>query len=293
MLAMPNMDAFDALLKHKSFLGLNPTGFHHLYYNEWGDEKSNRTLICAHGLTRNSRDFDFLAQDLSSKMRIICPDVVGRGQSDRLVNPKLYCFSQYLADMTALIARLNVSSLDWLGTSMGGLIGMFLAAQPNSPVKRLILNDVGPYIPSTALRRIGHYAISPPIFNSFDNAEAYVRVTYAPFGALTDEQWSHITRHSIRQISEYQYVLDYDPALAKNLHFVFRSVNLWPIWHKIKCPALVIHGAHSDILTPGTVAEMESSHPDLQVITIQDAGHAPALMDPAQIRMIEDWLDRQ
>ncbi|MBL0942329.1 MAG: alpha/beta hydrolase [Alphaproteobacteria bacterium] len=275
----------------KGLLGLNPIGFHHISYNEWGAEKTQNTLICVHGLTRNSHDFDALAQQLSLKTRVICPDIVGRGQSDRFSNPKLYGFPQYLNDMTALIARLNVTQLDWLGTSMGGLIGMFLAIQPNSPIKRLILNDVGPYIPAAALRRIGRYAKSPPSFQARKDAEIYIRRIYAPFGLLSDKQWQHITKHSIRQV-ENTYILDYDPAVIQNLRFKIRSINLWPVWEKVKCPVLVIRGENSDILTVKTLTQMQGTCPNLEVLTVKDAGHAPALMDLAQINVIKAWLSK-
>jgi pimeloyl-ACP methyl ester carboxylesterase len=282
-----------SMLRQKLLLGLNPTGFHRISYNEWGAEKANHTLICVHGLTRNSHDFDTLAQQLSSNTRVICPDIVGRGHSDRFLNAKHYGFPQYLSDMTALIARLNVTNVDWLGTSMGGLMGMFLAIQPNSPIKRLILNDVGPYIPAAALRRIGRYAKAPPSFHTRKDAEAYIRTIYAPFGLLTDDQWLHITNHSIRQGGEENnYILDYDPAVIQNLRFKIRSINLWAVWEKVKCPVLVIRGENSDILTLKTLDQMQVTCPKLEVLTVKDAGHAPALMDSAQIDVIEAWLAR-
>lgn len=280
-------------LQIKQLIGLNPAGFHHLSYNEWGAQKKQNTLICVHGLTRNSHDFDALAQQISSKTRVICPDVVGRGQSDRFSNPKLYNLPQYFNDMTALIARLNVTQVDWLGTSMGGLIGMFLAIQLNSPIKRLILNDVGPHIPASALRRIGRYAKSPPSFQTPEEAEVYIRKIYAPFGLLTDEQWQHITNNSIRQVeNENTYILDYDPAVIQNLRFKIRSINLWPVWEQIKCPVLVIRGEKSDILSLKTVNRMQTTCPKFEVLTVKDAGHAPALMDLAQIKAIEGWLEK-
>ena len=165
---------------------LSTAGFHQMAYVEWGVADNPQVLVCVHGLTRNGRDFDFLAQALAADYRVVCPDIVGRGKSDWLSNKSLYVMPQYCADLTTLLARLNVETVDWLGTSMGGLIGMALAAQPGSPIRRLILNDAGPVVSAVSLARIGDYLGSPPRFDSIEQAEAYVRAVSAPFGPHTD-----------------------------------------------------------------------------------------------------------
>ncbi len=168
-------------------------------YAEWGAAEAARVVLCVHGLTRSGRDFDRLAAALAaSGCRVVCPDVVGRGSSDWLEDPAGYAYPQYLADMTALIARLDVEAVDWVGTSMGGLIGMMLAAQPGTPIRRLVINDIGPFIPKAALARIGDYLGQDQSFADLEAAEAHLRTVHAPFGPLTDAQWEHLTLHSVR-----------------------------------------------------------------------------------------------
>jgi pimeloyl-ACP methyl ester carboxylesterase len=273
------------------FLGLGTRGFHRLHYFEWGAPDKNPTLVCVHGLTRNARDFDTLAAAMQTDFRVICPDVVGRGQSDWLANADGYGFVQYLADMTALVARLDVEHIDWLGTSMGGLIGIMLAAQPGAPIRRLILNDVGPHIPQTAMQRIADYVGINPVFSDLGEAEAYLRRVHAPFGALSDDDWRHMAEHSTRPLDGGGYRLHYDPAIAE----VYKSkpvegLDLWDSWDAIRCPVRVLRGAQSDILTAGTAHEMTQRGPRAELATIADAGHAPALLFPDQIELIRAWL---
>jgi pimeloyl-ACP methyl ester carboxylesterase len=163
---------------------LSAAGFHHMAYVEWGDAANPKVLVCVHGLTRCARDFDFLAQALAADYRVVCPDIVGRGRSDWLRNPSLYGVPQYCADITTLLAKLNVETVDWLGTSMGGLIGMALACQPETPIARLVLNDVGPVITAVSLARIGTYLGTAPRFDDMGQAEAFVRFVSAPFGSF-------------------------------------------------------------------------------------------------------------
>ena len=170
-----------------SYLGLSMAGFHRLAYWEWGPREAERTLVCVHGLTRQGRDFDILARCFARQgWRVVCPDLVGRGRSGWLAQPDGYTLVQYGADMNALLARLDVEEVDWVGNSLGGLIGMMLAAQPETPIRRLVLNDIGPFIPGTALRRLGVYLNAPaPRFADLAAAEHYIRTTLAPFGALS------------------------------------------------------------------------------------------------------------
>jgi pimeloyl-ACP methyl ester carboxylesterase len=184
----------------RSLLGLSLGGFHRIAYWEWGREDAERTVICVHGLTRQGRDFDLLARTLARRgCRVVCPDLVGRGRSDWLRDPEGYMLLQYGADMNALLARLDVEEVDWVGTSLGGLIGMILAAQPGTPIRRLVINDIGPFIPGSALRRLGTYLNGPqPAFPDLAAAEVWFRETLAPYGELADEHWRHLVEHSLR-----------------------------------------------------------------------------------------------
>lgn len=269
----------------------SPLGLHRMSYLEWGDPHNPRVLMCVHGLTRNARDFDFLAQALSAQYRIVCPDVVGRGESDWLKSPVGYTVPQYVADMVTLIARLDVESVDWVGTSMGGLIGMALAAQEGTPIRKLVLNDVGPVITAESLRRIGEYVGRAPEFPSLEAAESYVRKVSESFGEHNAAQWRHLTEHSVQAIGNL-FRLRYDPAIGD----AFRStpmitdMSLWPIYDTIKCPTLVIRGALSDLLTAETFAEMARRGPMAKVVEIPAVGHAPTLFSSEQIAVVRDFL---
>lgn len=273
------------------FLSLNPQGFHKLAYVEWGEKNNPRVLICVHGLTRNSRDFDFLAKTLSKTYRVVCPDLVGRGESDYLKTPTFYNFSQYLNDMAALLARLNAKEVHWLGTSLGGIIGMMLSAQPHNPIKSLILNDIGMIIPSTALRRIETYARNTPAFSSFEEARSYFQTILSPFGILEPEKWDHITKYGTKQDNKGKFHLSYDPAIGQiYANKVIPSLHLETYWQSISCPILVLRGEESDLLLPSIINKMLYFQPHTKVVTIPYCGHAPSLMVPEQIQIVEEWL---
>ena len=283
-----NIKAMDS----RAFLSLGPHGFHKVAYTEWGNPHNDNVLICVHGLTRSGRDFDPLAMALSDIYRVACPDVAGRGHSDWLLDPADYGYPLYLADMAAMIARLGATEVDWVGTSMGGLIGMMLAAQPNSPIRKLVVNDVGPFIPREALERIGDYVGASPTFSSVKEVEAYLRQVHAPFGPLTDAQWRHLAETSTRRGAKGKLALHYDPAIGD----AFKSgelndVDLWPVWDQIKCPVLIIRGKDSDLLTSETASRMLTDGPEAELLEIEDTGHAPALMDEGQIDFIRKWLE--
>ncbi len=223
--------------------GLGPHGFHKLAYAEWGDAASPRVLVCVHGLTRNGRDFDKLAQALAGRYRVACPDVAGRGRSDWLPVKTDYGYPLYLSDMAALVARLGTEQVDWVGTSMGGIIGMMLAAMPNSPIRRMVINDVGPLIPKAAIERIGSYVGRDPLFPDLAAAEAYFREVAAPFGRLSDTEWRHLTVHSLREDKAGGFRLRYDPAIGDAFRVPdIKDVDMWPIWDQIRCPILLIRG---------------------------------------------------
>ncbi|MDB5394526.1 MAG: putative carboxylesterase [Rhodospirillales bacterium] len=276
----------------KHYLGLSPAGFHRNAYWEWPSGMQSQCLIAMHGLTRNGRDFDSVAKALSPRYRVICPDVVGRGKSDWLPDGALYGYPQYLADSAALIAGVGAASIDWLGTSMGGLVGMMLAAQPSTPIRRLILNDVGPFIPKASLERIGTYVGQDLHFAGLPELEAYLRGVHASFGTLSDADWAHMARYSARRRPDDSYGLAYDPAIAR----AFRAgpvadVDLWPIWDRIACPVLISRGGMSDLLLPETAAEMVRRKPGTRLIEFPECGHAPGLMNDEQIGAVDRWLN--
>lgn len=274
---------------------LSPAGFHHMAYVEWGDPGNPRVLVCVHGLTRCSRDFDFLAQALSREYRVVCPDVVGRGRSEWLRDKSLYDVPQYCADMAVLLARLDVETVDWVGSSMGGVIGMALAAQPETPVTRLVLNDVGPVIAAASLARIGEYLGNAPRFESFEQAEAFVRAVSAPFGPLTDAQWRHLVLHTTRKSADGRVEFVYDPGIAQAYRSMQQSaggrdVELWPLYDAVRCPTLLLRGAESDLLTHETALQMGARGPKPRVIEFAGIGHAPMLMDENQIAPVREFL---
>jgi len=279
-------------MQTSSVLGLSPAGFHKIVYYQHGPQ-SGRLTICVHGLTRNGRDFDKLAQALAAQGRyVVCPDIVGRGQSDWLPRPELYSYPQYLADMAALLARLGDVEVDWIGTSMGGLMGLMLAAQPHTPIRRLVLNDVGPFIPAAALERLKTYVGQYPHFATVDEAEKYLRYIHAPFGINTDEDWKALTATSVRPLPEGGYGLSYDPAIGTAFNVpVIADVNLWPVWDMVRCPAMVLRGTRSDLLLAETAAEMTRRGPRARLVEVPGVGHAPALMEAGQIGAISDFLN--
>ena len=280
-------------------LGLNPEGFHRIAYVEWGDAYAERVVVCVHGLTRQGRDFDFLAHALATRgFRVVCPDVAGRGLSDRLPDPKHYAAPQYLADMTVLIARLGVERVDWVGTSMGGLIGLLLAAQPHTPIRRLVLNDIGPFIAKAALQNIAAYLGADPLFPDLAAAEAYVRDVHSGFGPLTEEGWRHLALHSVRA-EPGGYRLRYDPALAGPFRATAEAdADLWAAWAKVRAPVLVLRGELSEVLGAETARLMAAGGPDgagpkAEIVPFSGVGHAPSLMGEDQIGKVADWLGKE
>jgi len=279
-------------MKTERYLGLGPSGFHRLAYYEWGDSDAAPPVVCVHGLTRTGRDFDAFAEALAGAgRRVVAVDVAGRGQSDWLTDPDGYGYPQYLADMTALVARLDAAEVDWVGTSMGGLIGMLAAAQPKNPIRRMVINDVGPLVPKAALQRIAAYVGEEPRFEDVADVEAHLRRVHEPFGDLSDAQWAHLARHSARSVEAGKLALHYDPGIAKAFQETpIEDVDLWAVWDSIACPTMVLRGAKSDLLLPETAADMARRGPKARVETIEGCGHAPVLMDAAQIELIRDWL---
>ncbi len=285
-----------ATLREGALLGLSAVGFHRLSYSDWrpdGDRAPDPVpVICVHGLTRNRHDFDDLAVALAARgRRVVCPDVVGRGDSDWLGDAAHYGYPQYLADAAALIARVDAPAVDWVGTSMGGLIGMFLAARANTPIRRLVLNDVGPFLPQAALERIAAYVGTDPSFASIEAVETFMRVTYAPFGPLSDAQWRAMAEAGVRRLPDGCYGLAYDPAIAVPLTAApLTDIDLWAVWDAVGGPVLVLRGVRSDILLAETAREMTGRGPKAELIEVAEAGHAPALITPREIDAIAAFL---
>jgi pimeloyl-ACP methyl ester carboxylesterase len=270
-----------------TYLGKNPRGFHKITYYAWGNP-ANPVLLMVHGLSRNGRDFDVLAEALSNQYYVVCPDMVGRGLSDWLPEGFEYTYDQYMNDLTALIARLNVTEVSWLGSSMGGLLGMIMASLPCTPIKKLIMNDIGPFIAGAALEKIRSYVGLMPTFQTFDVGLGFVRQIYAPFGQLTDAQWQHMAQHSLVQNSDGTFRLHYDPRVAA-FKTDQQDVNLWLCWFGVQCPTLVLRGVESAIFTRDVYDQMATS-PLATGREIAGAGHAPALMSAVEIALVRDWL---
>ena len=271
---------------------VSASGLHRLAYTEWGDPAKRKVLVCVHGLTRCGRDFDALARTMASDYRVVCPDVPGRGLSGWLKNPMEYRVETYVADMVTLLARLDADSVHWLGTSMGGLIGMTLASLAETPLQKLVLNDVGPIVSAVSLARIGEYLGKAPQFPDFATAVQYVRAVSATFGAHSDAQWSTLTEHVVRRQPEGSYRMHYDPAIAVPFSAAApeKDIELWPCYDAIRCPTLVIRGALSDLLKRETMEEMASRGPRAKTVEIAHVGHAPTLMHADQIAVVRDFL---
>jgi pimeloyl-ACP methyl ester carboxylesterase len=273
----------------------SPAGLHTLRYVEWGDPDNERVLVCVHGLTRCARDFDPLAQALRDRYRVVCPDVVGRGLSDRLRDPRYYVLPQYVADMVTLVARIGVPKVSWLGTSMGGLIGIGLAGLADSPIERLVINDIGPRLDAAAIERIGSYVGRPVRFASVEEAVAYNREIAAGFAMRNDEEWRAITESVIKRDGD-GYVFRYDPAIA----LAFKSVTpeaaaagekfTWAMYDAIACPTMLVRGEVSDLLSVETAQEMSRRGPKAKVVTVPGVGHAPMFFDPWQIGVAREFL---
>jgi len=280
-------------LNHVQCLGA--TGLHRMAYWEWGDAGNPRVLVCVHGLSRQGRDFDTLARALCADYRVVCPDVVGRGQSDWLADPAGYQIPAYAADMVTLLARLDARELHWVGTSMGGLIGLGLASLPGTPIARMVLNDVGPTMQYEAIARIGTYLGMPVQWRSPDEAADYMLSISKGFGQHTREQWLALTRPMLKAQGD-GFVPHYDPAIA----VPFRSVTpelaaageaaLWASYDRVACPVLLLRGADSDLLSPATALAMTLRGPKARLREFAGVGHAPTLLAADQVEAVREFL---
>ena len=278
--------------RRRSVQCMSPKGLHRIAYLEWGDPRNKDVLVCVHGLARSSRDFDELARALCGHFRVACPDLAGRGDSDRMADPALYVVPQYVSDMVTLIARLDAESVNWVGTSLGGLVGMALAAQAGSPIKRLFLNDVGPVIAKVALERIASYLGQTPAFSSIEEAEKYIRAVSASFGPHTEAQWRFLTETFVRKDAQGKWRAHYDPRIADEYRRTLpaQDIELWYLYDAIRCPTMVLRGAQSDLLSRQTVEAMTRRGPKAKVVELEGVGHAPTLLNPEQIAIVRDFL---
>jgi pimeloyl-ACP methyl ester carboxylesterase len=287
--------------RFKSVQCISPAGLHRVAYKEWGAADNPKVLVCVHGVTRVGDDFDDMAQALCDTWRVVCPDIVGRGRSDRLRDPVGYQVSQYVADMVTLIARVTAGSdnedVAWFGTSMGGLIGMSLAALEGSPISRLVINDIGPALGGEALQRIGEYIGQDVRFPSFAAGADYIKAVSTTFGPHADAEWHKLASDVLRQDADGQWRRHYDLNLAQP----FRSMTveraaedeaaLWAAWDAITCPTLLVRGAESDLLSRATAQQMTTRGPHARLVELPGVGHAPTFVHADQIALARTFLN--
>lgn len=268
----------------------HPGGMHDIVYSEFPGDPS-RTVICVHGLSRNGRDFDWLALALSiAGYRVICPDMPGRGRSKKFDNPIHYNYQQYVSNIIVLIHHLNVDSVDWIGTSMGGLIGMMLAAQPNSAIKKLVINDIGPFVDKAALERIRTYVGLNPTYPDWETFLAAFKKRMAPFGIKDSAEWDFFARISAEEDLMGGYRMNYDTNIIYGMGTgPIADLDLWAMWALVQQKMLILHGSESDILTGETLHKMMIGK-QASSVSFAGVGHAPALLSADQIGVVKNWL---
>jgi len=274
--------------REQTLLHLGPEGFHRVAYREWGDVSNPKVLVCVHGISRNGRDFDDIASALADRYRVLCPDMPGRGASDWLANKANYLPALYASVCAALIGCTGAEEVDWLGTSMGGRIGMSLASQPNSPIRKLVINDIGPHVaPAGRKDNFAHFGTDPK-FDTEAQAKAYVRETRAAFGPTTEAAWDKFCVDSLRQLPDGAWTLHYDPGLKETAGKA--APDAWGQWEAISCPTMLLWGLKSKLLIADTVARMRTSGPRAEVFEVPYAGHCPRLENAEQIGAVGDFL---
>jgi pimeloyl-ACP methyl ester carboxylesterase len=267
---------------------------HQLHYTEWGDPDNPRVIVCAHGYSGNARDFDFLAARLAADARVLAIDFPGRGDSEWLASSLEYNFGQFVADARTLLAQIGVKKIDWVGTSMGGLLGMMLASHASSPVRRLVMNDVGAYLPMEALQAISRNLQAPESFPSLDAVEAHLRRTRSEWGPIGDAEWKAMARHQSRPLQDGsgEYRLHFDPRIAEVARPMPLTPGLffWDAWYRVRCPVLLLRGERSRVF-PASVAEtMIDIRPEARLIEVAGCGHVPSLMTEDQAALVRDFL---
>ena len=286
----------------------HPEGQHRMAYWSWGDPLADKVVVCVHGLTRQGRDFDRLARALVERsaepMRVVCPDVAGRGQSEWLPTGSLYQIPQYASDMLALLGQLHaaapIAQLNWVGTSMGGLIGMVVSGQPGlplpAPVRRLVLNDVGPAINWAAVQKMQQYAGRYGRYADLAEAASALRALSVGFGPVPDGVWLDMSSHMVRDVPEGGVTLHYDPAIGEPVRALTPELAqageavLWAVYDQIQAQVLVIRGQDSDLFLPDTAQAMSERGPRARVVEWAGIGHAPTLTAPDQIEVLAEFL---
>ena len=288
---------------HKKYLELGPyinwrklqiIKRHKLAYLDYGDINNPNILVCAHGLTRNAYDFHKIAMNLQTDFRVIAIDYPGRGNSDHFSDKKHYNYYAYVKDTLLFFKKLNIKQPFWLGTSMGGIIGMAIAGFFPKILRGLILNDIGPELPTATVKKINKYAAQEPVFTDLNLAKQHLKMIYNSFGIKDEEDWEFITQNSFKINSHNQYKMNYDPNIIadmSNNQQKLKNIDMWKIWHKISCPIFVVHGAKSDILLVDTVKKMQATK-KIEMHRVEYAGHAPALTNFDQIIPIKEWLTK-
>lgn len=282
---------------------LDTQGLHRMAYWEWGERDNPRVVVCVHGLTRQGRDFDTLARALAANYRVVCPDVAGRGRSDWLADPLGYQVPAYVSDMVALLARVGVPQVDWVGTSMGGLIGLGVASLRDGAggtlVRRLLLNDVGPALGADAIQRIGTYVGLPKRYASLDEAADYLWSISRGFGPHSREQWLALTRPQLKAVQDEQgdgFVSHYDSRIGLPFKAVTPALAaagealLWQRYDSLRCPTLVLRGADSDLLSHETALAMTQRGPKARLVELAGVGHAPTLIAADQVALVQEFL---
>lgn len=263
-------------------------GTHRMAYWEWPNPAATKTVVCVHGLTRQGRDFDLLAGELAKQYRVLSVDVAGRGRSGWLPEKKMYHYGTYVGDMVYFLESLGVKGAYWVGTSMGGLIGITLASAFPDYIAKLVVNDIGPHMPEEALRRIAAYVGQPISFNTPEEAIAYTAQILSPWGIKDAVHWKHMAEHSFVH-QDGRYISHYDPGIREAFAEITGDIALWEIWEPIQCPVLVLRGENSDLLLPATYQRMLTKK-GVEGVQLPGIGHAPSLMTHDQILKVKTWL---
>ena len=298
----------------------HPGGLHKIAYREWfdastGPKDAARVVVCVHGLTRRATDFDTLARRMAGRgWRVVCPDMIGRGDSDWMTHPMFYDVPQYVADCVTLVARLGVESLDWVGTSMGGLIGMTYAALSGNPIRRMVLNDIGPKLEWAGLSTIATYVGSVPVFTEYAEAASWLRGRMGGFGPHDEAGWEQLIRPYFKVLPDGGFTPHYDPAIAIPFKALAQggesgggsggessgkpgggseAFSMWPLWDAISSNTLVLRGSLSELLSIETCEGMKVRGPKARVIEIEGVGHAPSLIAPEQTDPILEFFSEQ
>ena len=272
----------------------NPSGTHQLHYQEWGNPHNPEVIICVHGLTRNCHDFDFIAERLHQRFRVICPDLPGRGQSSHLSNPAHYCLEQYLQDLTTLLAHVNTEQVHWLGTSLGGLLGIAMAAQPDTRVKSLVLNDIGPYLPKESVTEIADALQAEPVLQTRSDLAEFHRQIYQDLGDLPDSFWQHLTDNDHQQLPDGQFRRNYDLQIIEGLRQEHvDNDRMWESWLAVQCPIYVLRGAESPLFPPELLEKMLATKSGIEVTEFPGIGHPVSLAPAHEIEPVLGWLERR